>query len=98
MKDKSPPLDELVQCVGKHRHKSRYAANRELTKSKRNKTITARNKTLSPLMVYMCPFCDFWHIGHKPKMLDNSRPKQRNTQYHEYIEEECLIDELDGGN
>lgn len=55
MKD-TKPLAIASCCLGKFRYTSRADANKEVK----------RKAKIAALMPYRCPFCGFWHVGHKP--------------------------------
>jgi len=47
--------DRLRSCISKVVHKTADKAHKVLTKSPYKKVLD----------VYRCPYCQFWHIGHK---------------------------------
>lgn len=62
-KDFTPYVDwvEEKMCGEKVRHVSESSANEQIENMKSNK----RNTT--GINVYECPFCGYFHVGHKPK-------------------------------
>lgn len=52
---------EEKMCGGKVRHASQPSANEQLESMK------ASGKSVKRMNIYECPFCGYFHIGHKPK-------------------------------
>lgn len=53
-----------TQCDGKVRYgskrESKLSARRQMSGTRRNWNVDRR-----PTIVYRCPHCDYWHVGHE---------------------------------
>ena len=61
-----PSILRAKQCTGKVQHKSRSAA----TKAMRDFAKNRLNGHTGGLNAYHCNFCDKYHFGHAPKMME----------------------------
>jgi hypothetical protein len=58
----------MASCRGKHRHKSRGAAEAHL------RALARRYQALPPMRAYLCPACWGWHVGRVRRTLTDTYP------------------------
>ena len=68
--------DPVRQCFGKFKFATKERAKRHL---KRGRKMSGRGD----VMAYLCPHCDYYHLGTKPGVKKKRRAREEQMRYTE---------------
>lgn len=70
---------------GSKTYKAKCAFDNELKAQQKCFELNLRSDTIHKLVVYKCPICHAWHIGHhNNKIIDNKEKQKISQQYNKW--------------